>query len=355
MSLPIEPTVAPMLAKATPKLPMGGFLYEPKWDGFRAIVFRDGEHVELQSRSEKSLTRYFPELLEPLRAALPSECVTDGEIVIATDSGRLEFDLLSQRIHPADSRVRRLSTEIPAAFVAFDLLAVGRRDLRDEVLADRHVRLRDTLDDARTPSVLLTPASTDPEVATDWFTRFEGAGLDGVVAKAVDGTYQPGVRGWWKVKHARTAECVVAGYRDHKDGDGVGSLMLGLYDDAGVLHHVGVASSFTAARRRELRAELAPLVERDLADHPWATASDVEAHAGQRLPGAPSRWTGTRSLDWVALRPERVAEVRYEHMQGDRFRHTTRFDRWRPDREPRSCTYAQLEVPVPAELRELFG
>lgn len=354
MAFPIEPTVPPMLAKSAATLPEGGYLYEPKWDGFRSIVFCDGDDVELQSRSEKSLTRYFPELLEPLRAALPDRCVVDGEIVIATPTGRLDFDLLSQRVHPAASRVAKLSGETPAAFVVFDLLAEGDRDLRGEVLAERHVRLRAVMGDGVPPFVRLTPASTDPAVAHDWFTRFEGAGLDGVIAKPVDGVYESGVRKWWKVKHARTADCVVAGYREHKDGLGVGSLMLGLYAVDGRLQHVGVASSFTAVRRAELRAELAPLVATDLSGHPWAEWGDTEAHAGQRLPGAQSRWTGKRTLDWVPLRPERVAEVRYEHMQGDRFRHTARFDRWRQDRDPRSCTYEQLDVVVPAELKSLF-
>jgi ATP-dependent DNA ligase len=353
MTLPFAPPLTPMLAKATPAVPVGAYLYEPKWDGFRCLVFRDGDVVELLSRSEKPLTRYFPEMVAALQAALPQQCVLDGELFIATTGG-LDFDLLSQRIHPAESRINRLAAETPAMFVAFDLLARGSDDLRDRPLGERHVALRALLADAA-PPVLLTPATTDVDVARDWFTRFEGAGFDGIVAKPVADPYQPGVRGWLKVKHARDADCVVAGYRVHKDGAGVGSLMLGLYNDAGELQHVGVASSFSAAKRRELMEEMAPYIATSLDGHPWAKWDDPVAQESQRLPGAVSRWTGKRTLDWVPVRPERVVEVQYEHMQGTRFRHTTRFKRWRDDREPQSCTYEQLEVPVPAELKDLFG
>ena len=348
-----------MLAKATRDIPVdGGWSFEPKWDGFRAIVFRDGDDVEIGSRNEKPLTRYFPELLAPLRAALPDRAVVDGEIVIATDRG-LDFDLLSQRIHPAASRITKLAAEIPATFVGFDLLAEGDDDLRAAPFAERRARLERALAQARSQSdgrVLLTPATTDAALAASWFEHFEGAGFDGVVAKALDGPYAEGKRTMLKVKHQRTADVVVAGTRAHKDGLGIGSLLLGLYDDEGVLHHVGVASSFTAARRAELVDELAPHRDGALDSHPWrdwAAAADHES--GQRKPGAQSRWTGGKDLSWDPLRIELVAEVAYEHLQGDRFRHTARFQRWRPDREPASCTYAQLDVPVPAELHDIFG
>jgi ATP-dependent DNA ligase len=361
--LPVPFPVSPMLAKATREIPDDGtWSFEPKWDGFRAIVFRDGDDVEIGSRNEKPLTRYFPELLDPLRSALPERAVVDGEIVIATERG-LDFDLLSQRIHPAASRITKLSQEIPATFVGFDLLAEGNDDLRGAPFADRRARLERALGgltggpDAR---VLLTPVTTDPVRAAEWFEHFEGAGFDGVVVKALVGEYREGERAMLKVKHLRTADVVVAGTRPHKDGNGIGSLLLGLYDGEGVLHHVGVASSFTAARRRELVDELAPYREGALDGHPWRDWSEAgrsgTAHeTAQRKPGAQSRWTGGKDLSWDPLRIELVAEVAYEHLQGDRFRHTARFQRWRPDREPPSCTYSQLDVPVPAELHDIFG
>jgi ATP-dependent DNA ligase len=344
-----------MLAKLTRELPTGDFLYEPKWDGFRAIVFRDGDEVEIGSRNERPLTRYFPELVEPIKQNLPARAVVDGEIVIATEHG-LDFDLLSLRIHPAASRIKKLGEETPASFVAFDLLAEGADDLRDQPFATRRARLEKMFEKAK-PPILITPSTTDPALATDWFTRFEGAGLDGVVAKPLDGTYQEDKRTMAKVKHLRTADCAVAGYREHKDG-GVGSLLLGLFDDAGVLHHVGVASSFNAALRRQLTKELAPYRKGALDGHPWrewADAMSEAAASGQRMPGGPSRWNAGKDLSWEPVRVALVAEVAYEHLQGDRFRHTARFQRWRPDRDPESCTYAQLETPVPLELHEVFG
>ena len=354
MTLPVNPPVSPMLAKLARELPTTpGLLYEPKWDGFRCIVFRDGDDLELGSRNEKPLTRYFPDLVEPLRAALPDRVVVDGEIVIATDSG-LDFDLLSLRIHPAKSRVAMLAEATPAAFVAFDLLAEGDDDLREAPFSERRARLEAMLASVAAP-VYLTPATKDPEVARDWFGRFEGAGLDGVVAKPLDAPYGEGKRTMLKVKHLRTSDCVVAGFRTHKDGEGVGSLLLGLYDDDGMLHHVGVASSFSAARRTELRAEPEPYRAGALEAHPWREWAEPAAHEAGRKPGAQSRWTGGKDLSWEPLRIELVAEVAYEHLQGDRFRHTARFQRWRPDREPASCTYAQLESVVPAELRDVFG
>jgi len=346
-----------MLAKLARELPTGdGWWYEPKWDGFRCIVFRDGDEVELGSRNERPLTRYFPEIIEPLRAALPKRAVVDGELVIATDQG-LDFDLLSNRIHPAESRVNKLAAETPSSFVAFDLLAEGAKDLRPKPFGDRRTRLEGVLADAVAP-VYLTPLTTDPGVATDWFARFEGAGLDGVVAKRADEPYLEGKRTMQKVKHQRTADCVVAGYRLHKDGGGIGSLLLGLYDPTGDLHHVGVASSFAAPLRAEFAKEVKALERGALDVHPWRDwARDwaVDEGGGTRMPGAPSRWNAKKDLSWVPLRIERVAEVAYEHLQGDRFRHTARFVRWRPDRDPGSCTYAQLESPVPIELRTVFG
>lgn len=344
-----------MLAKLTRELPRGAYLYEPKWDGFRAIVFRDGDHVEIGSRNERPLTRYFPELADPIRASFPDRCVVDGEIVIATDHG-LDFDLLSLRIHPAASRIAKLAADTPASFVAFDLLALGDDDLRAHAFAERRAALERALARAKGP-ILLTPATTDPVLAEEWFERFEGAGLDGVVAKRLDGEYRPGERAMQKVKHLRTADCVVAGYREHTDG-GVGSLLLGLYDDRGVLHHVGVASGFDSRLRARLAGEVAPYRARALEDHPWKHLADAAAGAvvsGRRVPGGPSRWSAGKDLAWEPLRVELVAEVAYEHLQGDRFRHTARLLRWRPDREPGSCTYEQLQVPVPVELAEVFG
>jgi ATP-dependent DNA ligase len=345
------PPVAPMLAKLARELPAGdGWSYEPKWDGFRCIVFRDGDELELGSRNERPLNRYFPEILDPLRAALPERAVVDGELVIATPHG-LDFDLLSLRIHPAASRVAMLAAETPASFVAFDTIA-DDEDRRDQPFATRRARLEQIVDEG--PLVHRTPATTDRDVAARWFQDFEGAGLDGVVAKALGGTYREGERTMVKVKHQRTADCVVAGYRTHKDGRGVGSLLLGLYDDAGDLHHVGVASSFAAPLRAQLVDEVAPYRTDALRDHPWREWGGTDA-TSTRMPGAPSRWNATKDLSWEPLRPELVAEVAYEHLQGDRFRHTARFGRWRPDRDPRSCTYDQLETPVPVALRDVFG
>lgn len=351
------PPVKPMLAKASPDLPDDGdYQFEPKWDGFRCIVFRDGSEIELGSRNERPLTRYFPEMVDALRDLLPDRCVLDGELVIASPSG-LQFDALQQRIHPAESRIRKLATETPASFVAFDLLALDDRSLMDEPLRDRRRLLEDSLSHTTSP-VHLSPATLDRGVAADWFVRFEGAGLDGVMAKPTADRYQPDKRVQLKVKHKRTADCAVAGYRLHKSGDGVGSLLLGLHDDDGVLHHVGVASSFSAARRRELLIEVAPLEANALEGHPWrdwAEARDEAAAAGQRMPGGFSRWNVDKDLSFVPLRIERVAEVAYENVLNGRFRHGARLVRWRPDREPDSCTYAQLEQVAPYELAQIFG
>ncbi|QFU93070.1 Putative DNA ligase-like protein [Amycolatopsis sp. YIM 10] len=348
------PPVKPMLAKSVRDVPRGpGVLYEPKWDGFRCIVFRDGDEVELGSRNDRPLTRYFPELVDLLRAALPPRCVVDGEIVVVTGAG-LDFDTLQNRLHPAASRVQKLAVETPASFVAFDLLALGDRDLTGEPFAERRRLLASLLSDALS-QIVLTPVTDDPAVAEDWFTRFEGAGFDGVMAKPGDLPYEQDKRVMWKVKHERTADCVVAGFRWHKDGESVGSLLLGLYDETGRLHHVGVASSFTAARRRELVDELAPLRENALAEHPWRDWAEAQAHMGGRMPGGVSRWTGKKDLSWEPLRAEWVAEVRYEHVLAGRFRHGGRLVRFRPDRDPLSCTYAQLEEVAPAELTALFG
>ncbi len=353
------PPVAPMLAKLIEGLPEGeGMVFEPKWDGFRCIVFRDGDEIVLGSRNERPLTRYFPELVERLAGVLPPRCVVDGEIVVAGPDG-LDFDALQQRIHPAESRVKRLSEETPASFVAFDLLALGDRDLMAEPLTERRALLTEILPPGD-PMVHLTPATTDRSLAADWFVRFEGAGLDGVIAKPPSGVYEPNKRVQFKVKHKRTADCVVAGFRMHKDGDGVGSLLLGLYDEEGQLHHVGVASSFTARRRKELLAELAPHLEDALEKHPWREWAEAEARASdpggtKRMPGATSRWNAKKDLSWTPLRIELVAEVAYEQVQNGRFRHSARLLHWRPDRDPASCTYAQLEVVPAFELAEIFS
>ena len=351
------PPVGPMLAKSAKTIPgaarAGDYLYEPKWDGFRAIAFRDGDEVELASRGEKPLTRYFPEVVAALRANLPQRCVLDGEVVIARGD-RLDFEALLQRIHPAKSRVDRLAQETPASFVAFDLLALGDESLMQTPFADRRARLEQVLADADAP-VFLTPSTDDIAVATRWFEVFEGAGLDGVIAKPTGGTYQPDVRAMVKVKHERTADCVVAGYRWHKSGPVVGSLLLGLYDDAGALQHVGVSASFTMTRRRELVDELAPYAAADIDAHPWGAWAQAEAHESSRLPGAVSRWNAKKDLSWVPLRPELVVEVAYDHMEGTRFRHTAQFRRWRPDREAESCTYDQLERPVRFDLADILA
>ena len=350
--LPVRPPVSPMLAKAAKELPPAGkYLYEPKWDGFRCIIFRAGDEVELGSRNERPLTRYFPEVVAAARLALPPKCVVDGEIVIAGSAG-LDFDALLNRIHPADSRVRMLAEKTPASFVGFDLLAADRSDLRAVPFEERRRRLQEVMASAR-PPVHLTPATLDREEALDWFHRFEGAGLDGVVAKPLDVTYREGERAMIKVKHERTADVVVAGYRWHKSGGVVGSLLLGLYRGEH-LEHIGVAASFTTKRRAELVDELAPLVVEDPSQHPWGEWAVSEAHQGRRLPGSTSRWNAGKDLSFVLLRPERVVEVTYDHLQGGRLRHTAQFQRWRPDRDPTSCTYDQLDVAVPSELGEVF-
>ena len=340
-----------MLAKLTRELPeREGLYYEPKWDGFRCIVFRDGDDVVLGSRNEKPLTRYFPELVESLRANLPDRCVLDGEIVIAGPAG-LDFDALSQRIHPADSRVELLSRTTPASFVAFDILALDDADLQAEPYAARRRTLEQVLSSAR-PPIHLTPVTTRPDVARDWFSRFEGAGLDGVVVKDGELRYLPDKRAMMKVKHERTADCVVGGFRWHKVGGVVGSLLLGLFDGSGVLHHVGVASGFSAARRSEFVGTLEPYRTDASSGHPWL----AEGMPGGRVPGGQSRWSAAgKDLSWEPVRAELVVEVAYDHLQVDRFRHATSFVRWRPDRSPASCTYSQLDTPVPTELEEVFG
>ena len=358
MRLPIEPPLDPMLAKPVVELPDGeDWLYEPKWDGFRALVFRDGEELYLQSRDQRPLDRYFPELAEPLRRWLPPRCVLDGEIVIAAD-GVLDFEALLLRIHPAASRVAMLAEQSPASYVAWDLLAIDDESLLEAAQAERRARLEEALAGAR-PPVHLTPMTRDRALATDWFARFEGAGLDGVIAKQASAAYQPGKRRMLKIKHARTADCVVAGFRWHKNGRGthLGSLILGLFDASGTLHHVGVTSSFTWPLRAALAQELAPLRADALADHPWREWASGAGTDGpdDRMPGATSRWNRGKDLSWEALRPERVCEVSYDHLQGDRFRHATTFRRWRPDRAPGDCRYDQLEVTAPYELGLIFG
>jgi ATP-dependent DNA ligase len=348
-----------MLSAAADELPSGeGWQFEPKWDGFRTLVFRDGDEIMLQSRDERPMNRYFPELIAPLQAALPERCVVDGEIVIV-GSGGLDFEALLLRIHPAASRVKLLAEQTPASFVVWDLLALGDEDLRDVPLEKRRKRLAQVLDGGA-PPVHLSPATRDRALAEDWFHRFEGAGLDGVMAKRLDAPYRAGERTMIKVKHTRTADCVVAGFRWHKNGAGtmVGSLLLGLYDDEGTLHHVGVTAAFTNAVRKQLVTELAPLRKNALENHPWhdwAQAQEEANAKGQRLPGAASRWNRGKDLSWEPLRPERVCEVAYDHMQGTRFRHAARFVRWRPDKRPQDCRYDQLEVTPPYELERVFG
>jgi ATP-dependent DNA ligase len=359
MDLPVMPPVKPMLAKSVKGVPApdsveGGLLYEPKWDGFRCLVFRDGPEVVLASRDTKPLTRYFPEVVAQVLAQAPPRCVLDGEIVIARD-GRLDFEALLQRIHPADSRVALLAAETPASFVAFDLLALGDEAYDTRPLRERRAALVRALAGAR-PPVFTTPATEDQSVAKRWFDVFEGAGLDGVVAKALDGPYRPDVRAMLKVKHERTADCVVAGFRWHKSGPVVGSLLLGLYDEAGTLHHVGVAASFPMARREALVAELEPWRLDSLHGHPWAGWEGAASQAdGRRRPGATSRWNAGKDLSWAPLRPERVVEVAYDHLQGTRFRHTAQFRRWRDDREAASCTYGQLDHPVRFDLGDVLA
>jgi ATP-dependent DNA ligase len=356
MDLPVMPPVKPMLAKAATALPTAeGLLYEPKWDGFRCIVFRDGDEVELGSRNERPLTRYFPEMVRAARELLPERCVVDGEILIPRGD-RLDFEALLQRIHPAQSRVDLLAEQTPASFVAFDLLALGDESLLETPFAERRERLTAALGGAR-PPVYVTAVTRDAGTAQRWFTTFEGAGLDGVVAKAPDLPYGPDQRLMTKVKHVRTADCVVAGFRWHKSGPIVGSLLLGLYDDDGDLQHIGVAASFPMARRAELVEELEPYRADALDGHPWQdwAAAQVQEDGERRMPGAQSRWNAGKDLSWVPLRPELVVEIKYDQLEGRRLRHTGQFLRWRPDREPRSCTYDQLEVPVRYDLAEVLS
>jgi ATP-dependent DNA ligase len=349
MRLPVMPPVAPMLAKAVPVIPSGAS-YEPKWDGFRSVIFRDGDEIEIGSRNERPMTRYFPELVEAFGSELPQRCVLDGEIVIATANG-LDFEALQQRIHPAASRVALLSRQSSASFVAFDILALGDDDLTAVPFGQRRERLLSALAGAR-PPVHVTPATTDRELAQRWFTDFEGAGLDGIVAKPLDGAYQPDKRVMFKIKHERTADCVVAGYRPHKSGpDAIGSLLLGLYTAAGSLASVGVIGAFPMTRRRELFTELQPLVT-GFDGHPWNWAAPAGDTRHPRE-SETSRWNAGKDLSFVPLRPERVVEVRYDHMEGTRFRHTAQFSRWRPDREPQSCTFEQLEQPVRFDLDQI--
>jgi ATP-dependent DNA ligase len=355
----VHPPVAPMLSKRIDELPSAGsWIFEPKWDGFRALVFRDGGEILIESRDEKSLNRYFPELLAALREQLPERCVLDGEIVVAQPNG-LNFEALQLRIHPAASRVKQLSQQIPASVVFFDLLAEGDRDLREAPFETRREELVSLLASAA-PPIHLTPATRELSVAADWFRRFEGAGLDGVMAKSIAGRYESGKRVMLKVKHERDCDCVVAGFRWHKDAQGtaVGSLLLGLFDSSDVLQHVGVCASFTLEHRRQLAAYLAPFRENALDRHPWkhwAEPGGADSPMGHRMPGGLSRWSRGKDLSWEPLRPELVVEVAYEHMQGSRFRHMAQFRRWRSDKKPGECTYAQLEVIPPHELAAIFA
>jgi ATP-dependent DNA ligase len=350
----IKPPIEPMLAKLADELPPGGaYLYEPKWDGFRALVFRGEKDVFIQSRDSRPLDRYFPELHDALIERLPPNCVLDGEIVIASATG-LDFDALQLRLHPAESRVAKLAKETPSSFIAFDLLATGGRNLLSTAQGERRAALEKLLAKAK-PPVYLTPVTRDRDTAVDWLKRFEGAGLDGVIAKPLESPYLPGKRAMIKVKHARTADCVVAGFRWHKSGkDAVGSLLLGLYDGNGMLHHVGVTSAFTMATRKALVKELAPLRKNAIDDHPWRDWAGAAAESS-RMPGAQSRWSAGKDLSWEPLRVERVCEVKYDHMQGDRFRHAALFLRWRPDKPPQDCRYDQLEVTQPYELEKIFS
>lgn len=356
MNLPVMPPILPMLAKRIDNIPEDSqWMFEPKWDGFRALIFRDGSEIVLQSRDTKSLNRYFPEVEASLLAHLPERCVLDGEIVIA-GLGGLDFDALQLRIHPAASRVRLLAEQTPASVVFFDLLALGDEDLRLQPFVKRR-RTLEAIFASPQPSLHLTPATQDRAVAADWFKRFEGAGLDGVMAKSIASPYEPDKRTMLKIKHERDCDCVVAGFRWHKDGENVavGSLLLGLNDADGNLQHVGVCASFTAAKRRELVDFLAPYRENALAGHPWAGWASPDAADPERMPGAKSRWNAKKDLSWQPLRPELVVEVAYEHMQGNRFRHLAHFRRWRQDKTPAACTYAQLEIVLPQELMSIFG
>jgi ATP-dependent DNA ligase len=349
------PPIEPMLAKIAEALPTEpGFLFEPKWDGFRALVFRGAEQTYLQSRDLRPLNRYFPELEKALHEALPRGCVLDGEIVVARPSG-LDFDALQMRLHPAASRVARLAKETPASFVAFDLLAAGGKSTMELPQGERRARLERLLGKAK-PPLHLTPVTRDRARAEEWLEQFEGAGLDGVIAKLESASYQPGKRAMLKIKHVRSADCVVAGFRWYKDRtDAVGSLLLGLYDDGGMLQHVGVTSAFTVAMRRELATELEPLRRDALKDHPWREWAGTTTGDAQRMPGAQSRWSAGKDLSWEPLRPERVCEVKYDHLQGNRFRHAAIFLRWRPDKPAAECRYDQLEVTTPFELAKVFG
>ena len=359
MQLPVNPPVLPMLAKRVSELPEGDqWIFEPKWDGFRALVFRDEDEIMLQSRDQKSLNRYFPELLEPLLLQLPTRCALDGEIVIAKN-GALDFEALQLRIHPAASRVKMLSQQMPASMVFFDLLCEGNEDLLQKPFHERRQRLEELLA-ASSPPLHLTPATHERTIASDWFRRFEGAGLDGVVAKGDSDIYEPDKRVMFKVKHERDCDCVVAGFRWYKECEGVaiGSLLLGLFDDAGNLQHVGVCASFSKEKRRELLDFLTPYRENALADHPWRSWAEhaaAAAETGQRMPGGQSRWSQDKDLSWEPLRPELVVEVAYEHMQGRRFRHMAHFRRWRPDKKTSDCTYAQLEIVPAQELMDIFS
>jgi len=359
VNLPVNPPVLPMLSKRVDDIPAAGtWIFEPKWDGFRALIFRDGDEIEIQSRDGKPLNRYFPEVVETLRVQLPVRCVLDGEIVIARD-GRLDFDSLQLRLHPAASRVKLLSQQIPASVVFFDLLCAGDRDLRGEPFDIRRHELEAMLSGAK-PPIHLTPATRESSVASDWFRRFEGAGLDGVMAKPAAGPYEPNKRVMLKVKHERDCDCVVAGFRWYKKGDrsAVGSLLLGLFDQAGALQHVGVCASFSDEKRLELVEFLAPWRREALVNHPWKSWAEhmpESGDMGRRMPGGQSRWSQGKDLSWEPLRPELVVEVAYEHMQGDRFRHMAHFRRWRTDKKPADCTYAQLEVVPPHELAAIFA
>jgi ATP-dependent DNA ligase len=367
MRLPVMPPVQPMLAKSVKGIPDpskfdGGLSFEPKWDGFRCIIFRDGDEVQLASRNTKELTRYFPEVVDAVKESLPTRCVVDGEIFVAVRPSegveRLEFEVLQERIHPAASRVNMLAEKTPASFVAFDLLAVDDESLMQERFAVRRTRLEEAMANAAAP-IYLTRTTTDTDEASDWFEQFEGAGLDGVVAKPLGSRYEPNVRTMLKIKHERTADVVVAGYRLHKTSTPeqplLGSLLLGLYDDQGRLQHIGVSASFTAKRRAELIQELQPLVVTDRDEHPWGEWSDWAIANPDRVPGTQSRWSAGKDLSFVPLRPERVLEVGYDHMEGSRFRHTAQFKRWRPDRDPTSCGYEQLEEPVSYDLGKVLS
>ncbi|HEV2135151.1 MAG TPA: ATP-dependent DNA ligase [Terracidiphilus sp.] len=357
MNLAVNPPVPPMLAKRVERVPAEGeWIFEPKWDGFRVLVFRDSGEILIQSRDERPLNRYFPEILEPLRKQLPVRCVLDGELVIARE-GRLDFDALQLRLHPAELRVRKLATETPSSIVFFDVLCTGSRDLRALPFEKRRAVLEQTLSKV-TPPIHITPATRDRKLALSWFRRFEGAGLDGVMAKATGLSYQPDKREMLKIKHDRDCDCVVAGFRWYRENAGkeIGSFLLGLFDDAGSLQHVGVCSGFSAEQRREFLDFVAPWRRNALAMHPWREWAEAEAAKGTtRMPGVHSRWSRGKDLAWEPLRPELVAEVAYDHLQGDRFRHVARFRRWRRDKRPQDCTYAQLEVVAPEELKRIFA